>query len=136
MIVLTVLDPRISYDGLLDDFTEEPQLLKDLNDAKQKLYDYYNTEYAQIDAPDTSLQQTNAATSSSKLGSQTSSFTARYQRHRQTLHQLDEYFKLSREPDFDNCDPLEWWRAYRKKWPQLYRLACDILAIPGLFHCF
>ena len=109
----TVLDPRISYDGLVEDFADELQLLQDLNHAKQKLYNYYNSHYAHLDVPETLSQQTNATASTSNHGSAHSlSFTARYQCRGQVLHQLDEYFKLSREPDFDNCDPLDWWRTY------------------------
>ena len=133
-----VLDPRISYDGLKEDFDEsgDLQLLNDLNKAKQELFKFYEEHYAHRSSQDNTLQRGTTATSSGSSIPPTSSFTARYQRRGpQILNQLEDYFRLSREPDFDGCDPLEWWRSHRKRWPQLYRLACDILAIPGVLKC-
>jgi hypothetical protein len=61
-------------------------------------------------------------------------FTARYKR---TLHrvvdELEDYFKLQQE-DFDTCQPLDWWWRRRAQFPNLYRLAHDVLAIPGEFE--
>jgi len=58
-------------------------------------------------------------------------FTARYQKApRASVNELEEYFKLPRE-DFETCDPIKWWVGRRSQFPNLFVLACDILAIPG-----
>ena len=135
-----VLDPQISYNGLKEDFNESSdlQLLNDLNKAKQELFKLYEEHYAHRSSQDNILQP-GTTTMLSGAGFSilsTSSFTVRYQcRGPQILNQLEDYFRLSCELDFDGCDPLEWWQSHRKRWPQLYCLACDILAIPGVLTC-
>jgi hypothetical protein len=57
-------------------------------------------------------------------------------------HELKEYFRVTNVPDgpFDKVDPLQWWFSRRDQFPHLYRLARDILCIPGEFrsilYCF
>jgi len=59
------------------------------------------------------------------------SFTARYRRKdRSSVNELEEYFKLPAE-DFDTCNPIHWWMGRRVQFPNLFRLARDILCIPG-----
>ncbi|KAJ6482727.1 ergosterol biosynthesis ERG4/ERG24 family-domain-containing protein [Mycena sanguinolenta] len=58
-------------------------------------------------------------------------FTRRYQQSgRQPVDEIDTFIKLAQE-DFENCDPIAWWYARRFQFPRLYRLARDVLAIPG-----
>ena len=60
-------------------------------------------------------------------------FVSRYgQRDRQAINKLDEYFKVVPE-DFDLCNPIEWWWNWRGEFPHLYRLACNVLSIPGVW---
>jgi hypothetical protein len=58
-------------------------------------------------------------------------FTARYKKRPSTLKdELEELYKLPQE-DFETCDPIKWWAGQCSQFPNLSRLACDILAIPG-----
>lgn len=130
-----VLDPCISYKKLYCDFEHDAKLLADLEKAKHELCVYYDTHYASCkshnsqDDPSTSSRVTAAPQVPGSPPRE--SFMARYKDPAdEVTHQLNEYFKLSPER-FDSCDPLEWWQEWQKKWPQLYQLACHILAIPG-----
>ena len=67
------------------------------------------------------------------VGSPQKSFTARYRRKETaSINELEEYFKLPTE-DFDACDPIRWWMGRRAQFPNLFRLARDVLCIPGAF---
>jgi hypothetical protein len=44
--MLAVLDPRISYDGMREDYCEKPDLLKFLERTTSKLREYYTINYA------------------------------------------------------------------------------------------
>ena len=136
-IYYSVLDPRIMYEGLKEDFTNEPELLAHLEASKKKLQQFYQKQYSRRpQSPNTStsnnLPSTRTTTSTTVSGSpQKVNFTSRYQkRDRIAVNELEEYFKLPRE-DFETCEPLQWWRGRRSQFPNLYRLICDIFSIPG-----
>ena len=129
-----VLDPRISYQGLKEDFADDKILLKDLEDAKVGLHAYYDENYA-AHVHSSSVEDVNntipQAGPSSRGSPAKTNFTARNKWHQlQVIDELEEYFKLAPQ-DFHKCHPLEWWYARRSEWSNLYRLACDILCIPG-----
>ncbi|CAA7270448.1 unnamed protein product [Cyclocybe aegerita] len=111
-----LLDPRISYTALAEDFANNLDLSDSLETLKTELRTYYLTNYAGRHTPSPSSTQ---ASSHSTLGTSVSSapitnFTAHYQCQ-----------------DFNACDPIKWWYAHHLQFPNLYRLAHDILAIPG-----
>lgn len=62
-------------------------------------------------------------------------FVARYKKEKVYINELEEYFKVPRE-DFTSCDPIKWWISRRAQFPNLHRLACDVLSIPGEFFYF
>jgi hypothetical protein len=65
------------------------------------------------------------------MGFPQKSFTARYHRkEKASINELEKYFKLPTE-DFDACGPIRWWVGQRAQFLKLFRLACDILCIPG-----
>jgi hypothetical protein len=41
-----VLDPRISYEGLMADYAHDPDLLADLEKAKSALHMFYHDNYS------------------------------------------------------------------------------------------
>jgi hypothetical protein len=57
-------------------------------------------------------------------------FTARFQQPRMPTDELLEFWDLKRE-DYELCDPIQWWLNHKSTFPKLYRLAMDILSIPG-----
>ena len=127
-----MLDPRISYEGLIADYAQDADLLIDLEKAKSALHTFYHDNYSSFSS------STNKNSSTTALVVQNGSpqkvdFTARYKRtNRRVSDELEDYFKLGQE-DFETCQPLDWWWGRRTRFPNLYRLARDtgILAIPG-----
>jgi len=122
----TVLDPRITYEGLKLDFANDPILLADLEKSKSLLCEFYKKNYATSPAPSEGINNVHPKSS------HTSDFTAHYESIiPDVIDELEEYFKIKRK-DLKKCEPLRWWKTQQEDWPNLYRLACDILCIPGL----
>ena len=132
-----MLDPRISYESLKEDYADDANLLADLEKAKLVLHTFYHDNYSSF------TSSTDKSSSTTRPIVQNGSpqkvdFTARYKRtNRRVSDELEDYFKLGLE-DFEKCQPLDWWWGRRAQFPNLYRLARDILAIPGeyFFHFF
>jgi len=130
--ILTVLDPRISYQGLLADCEDNASLQSHLELSRNHLHAFYRKHYANTVAsiPSTSMITQPPVTNGSP---QKFDFTARYnKRARAVIDELDEYFKLQQE-SFELCDPIQWWAGRRAQFPNLSRLAQDILSIPGKY---
>lgn len=131
--LLTVLDPRISYGGLLDDCGDDPTLQRHLEGAKDQLRQYYQDNYLASQAT-LAVPQPAAAAQTVSGSPQKVNFTARYKKRPTNLKdELEEYYRLPSE-DFDACDPIQWWAGRCSQFPNLSRLARDILAIPGKLH--
>ena len=131
-----VLDPRISYEGIKEDYESDPELLEHLESSKLRLHTYFLQNYAGAHSANSGSQdhELSQTSDTGKRASVKVSFTSRYQKKdRLVVNELEEYFKLARE-DFDTCNPLEWWRGRRSQYPNLYRLVCDIFSIPGMVH--
>jgi len=124
--LFSVLDPRISYHGLLVDCGDDASLKSHLELAKERLAARYREHYmprAPAAAPQSSVPQPSSP--------QKVNFTARYkQKSRSDIDELEEFWKLPQE-DFENCDPVQWWAGRRAQFPGLSRYARDIFCIPG-----
>lgn len=127
LIACLVLDPRISYSVLFDEFEDDTGLASFLQSSKDKLHTFYMTRYANISVPSPSPDPSISPLCSSLK----KSFTARFQKPRVPVDELLQFWKLPQE-DFDTCDPIQWWLGRRTSFPNLYRLACDLLSIPGV----
>jgi len=115
------------YVGMKEEYSDDEDLLLYLEDAKKNLHEYYQTHY--VCQPTALASQ---ASSTSKLPPTKFSFTARYEnKSRKVLDELEDYFRLTTPEPFNECRPLQWWLGRRAQYPNLYRLAHDILAIPG-----
>jgi hypothetical protein len=130
--LMAVLDPQISYHGLLADCGDDISLRSHLDLSKDRLHAFYREHYANK-ASSTTLSASAPTPSSATSGSpQKFDFTARYKRARAFVDELEEYFKLVQE-SFDHCDPIRWWAGRCAQFPNLSRLARDILSIPGKY---
>jgi len=125
-----VLDPRISYSGLLADCGDDLDARTYLETTKERLHAHFRAKYDKpLPAPTAPVASTVAMNSSP----QKVDFTSRYRNLPQAFtDEVQEYFKLPRE-NFDTCDPLQWWGGRRSQFPNLSRFARDILSIPGKF---
>jgi len=135
--LFAVLDPRISYEAMKDEFKNDSDLAIHLETAKADLQEYFKGNYlspqASVEDPRQSLSATtslSSITSSSSSGSPQKNFTARFQSKHTPTDELTEFWNLPQE-DFDTCDPLQWWHGRRAQFPQLYCLVHDIFSIPG-----
>ncbi|KAJ6629050.1 hypothetical protein B0H10DRAFT_20993 [Mycena sp. CBHHK59/15] len=103
----TLLDPRLSYEGLCQDYANEPDLLQDLEQAKAGLELHYDLYYS--DSDESFTRSTTPMESGpespmkfdifSRYGTQTASDG--------TKNELAEYFRLTSSPEpFEGTDPL------------------------------
>lgn len=138
-MIFIVLDPRISYAALKDEFADDHDLSNHLENAKEELLVYFKTKYSSPSTEGTlsaapslsSIPSSSHSSISSITGSPQKNFTARFQRKRAASNELLEFWSLPQE-DFETVDPLQWWLGRRAQFPQLYRLARDIFSIPGM----
>jgi hypothetical protein len=128
------MDPRISYDGMRDDYADNQVLLQYLERAMEDLRKLYIAQYAtniSTDSTRHSFTEPSSSASSSRDKSPSKvNFTSRYRKERANRDELEEYFKLLRE-DWEGCNPLHWWMGRRGQFPSLFGLAPDLLTIPG-----
>jgi hypothetical protein len=102
-----------------------------LDNARDELRQYYQDNY--LSPQPTSVAPQPVMTEASSASPQKVDFTARYKKRPTAVKdELEEYYRLPVE-DFDACDPIQWWSGRRSQFPNLSRLARDILAIPGTF---
>ena len=143
LFLLLVLDPRISYTALKDEYQDDPDLSVHLETAKVDLQKYFNENYLSSELSESqriplssSASLPLIASSSQATASTTASpkknFTARFQCKCAARDELLEFWNLQQE-DFETCDPLQWWLGRRAQFPNLYRLSRDIFSIPGKF---
>lgn len=101
-----------------------------LEESEAKLEAHYRAHYAKPISTPVSAQ---SSTSSMSVRSpQKVDFTSRYnKRMRLNVDEIGEFFKLL--PESFAVDPIHWWAGRRAQFPNLSRLARDILSIPGVF---
>jgi len=126
-----VLDPRISYTMLLEDYKDDPDLHAALEVAKANLETHFDIYY---NTPTDSAHS--SGTSPDNQKSPKKNFTSRYSKKRGLAtaerNELRDYFRQTSEPAcFETTDPLEWWHVRQETFPNLYRLVRDVLCIPG-----
>jgi hypothetical protein len=139
--ILIVLDPRIGYNSLYEDYRDEPDILANVQKCKALLEDHYMahyTNYASIASSSPSDNTTNPSItieSSRPASPEKINFITRYTRRPvlSTKNELEEY--LHQQPEeWGSCDPVKWWGARKYQFPNLSRLARDIMTIPGKLY--
>ncbi|KAG9226778.1 hypothetical protein CCMSSC00406_0009676 [Pleurotus cornucopiae] len=121
--------PRISYEALKDDYKDDYTLLTHLEACKASLEAHFEVHYKRNVAP----IPLSASSSTQSINSDSSQvdLLSRYRRkERAVMNELDGFWRLPQE-DMDSCDPIKWWYSRRLQFPNLYRLARDVLGIPG-----
>lgn len=133
-MILPVLDPRLSYEGLRADHSNDEELMEMLNRSKEDLQLHFDLYYAKTDDHDFSMSESAPAQPESPVKF---NFFSRYSQQtafgNALTNELAEYFRVTSvaEP-FEGTDPLQWWFARREKFPNLYRLVRNVLCIPGI----
>jgi hypothetical protein len=113
------------------DYTQDADLLADLEKATSSLHTFYHNNYAAFVSGTGKSNNSTPAPVIQNGSPQKVDFTTRYkQPNCWVSDELEDYFKLGQE-DFDTCQPLDWWWGRCSQFPNLYCLAQDILAIPG-----
>ena len=128
---ITVMDPRISYMALREEFANDDDLAHHLEVSKERLQTYFKENYPSQAPTALSSVSSVSISSISSSSSPQKNYTARFQRKRTSPDELLEFWSLPQE-DFEIIDPLQWWHSRRSQFPRLYHLARDIFSIPGM----
>ena len=103
-----VLDPWISYHGLLADCGDDLDACAHLETTKECLHSHFRTKYVLYNKPLLAHTAPVASTFAVNGSPQKVDFMSRYRNLPQAFtDEVQEYFKLPRE-NFDTCDPLQW----------------------------
>ena len=145
LIMISVLDPHISYEALQEDFAHDATLLAQLESSKLNLRLHFNTNYnsPQNSSNSTRLSSTPTSsllsvtlkptsTASNPNSSPQKNYTARYSQKHAAVDELTEFWNMPQE-DFETCNHVQWWQQRHAQFPNLHCLACDIFSIPGIF---
>lgn len=138
MFIGPVLDPRFMYEGAkqeaIEDDDEEYLVL--IEKSMVALRAYFDANYAGKagGSAGRSAEQDVATTepgNSRRSPSKKHDFTRRYKKKTAVLDEFDDFFKMSQASFSDGFSAVTWWAAHRDQFPNLSRLARDILSIPG-----
>lgn len=132
----------MNYNGLKKEFQDEHDHLEYLEEMKRKLENHFTVDYFDDGADH---EETSRKTSGSDSQSSTTpfdrdemefNFMACFEMEDPVVEdELEPYFKLPQEKA-QGCDPVSWWYAKRKTFPRLYRLARDIMTVPGIYFSY
>jgi hypothetical protein len=129
----TVLDPRITYNGLQQAYSGNLDMITDLVKSKAEFRKHFLVTYVSGSTSQSSPSSP-APRPTSQFGSR---FFARFthgaaERVSGPDAELEALFQLRAE-SFDACpDPVKWWAGRRAQFPLLSRFARDIFSIPGM----
>lgn len=136
IIFYLVLDLHINLKQLQIDYDDHKDLLYSLNMSVLDLCVHYHEHYRDYTSQHTPAEPrpTQVASSSRNRSALKVDFTARYStKDVVDRDEIEEYFNVAWEKDWELCNPLEWWVGHCTQFPNLFKLARDILTIPGKF---
>jgi hypothetical protein len=133
---IQVLDPRIGYKSLNEDYSNDEDLIDGLRNSKTALENHFNQYYANRFNPISKSATTPAQAAKTDEQPRSRNFIARYEKWQQPVQNELEAFLALPPQHFSSCNPIKWWYSHRDEFPNLYRLAKDILAIPGMFYWY
>lgn len=142
-VAAVVLHPRYNWSWILRHWSERREWITEAEKVLLGLWQHYRTFPSLFDQDSSPLQ----ATKKSKIyNSKTSSLREEgtndedverfgYSSDEEldgstALDQWKEYTSL--QSDHDIKDPYQWWWSRRHRWPQLTRMALDILTVPPM----
>lgn len=134
-----VLDPRFMYEGAkqeaIEDDDEEYLLL--IEKSRAALRTYFDQNYASRSATGGEGEDDEDSAGTSGLGKRSPTkkhdFTRRYKKQYVPVDEFEDFFGMNPEPFRDGWSAVTWWAAHRDRFPNLSRLARDILSIPGVY---
>jgi hypothetical protein len=128
-----VLDPRFNYRRIVQSYQEDPDILGEIEARKKELMEFYNMHYTGRATPICHDSKTSWTLNPTTSSPSRIDFMSRLDVDDDAPHnELEEYFQLPPEK-FWACDPFEWWNRRSSQFPNLCKLARDILSIPGKF---
>ncbi|KAJ6619367.1 ribonuclease H-like domain-containing protein [Mycena sp. CBHHK59/15] len=127
-----LLDPRFNYKKLRKDYGQDEELIEYLEAQKVALRAYFDEHYPASGASKPSAPTTASGAANGSAARPTVINFAALDPDTDEENSSDEpsnYFDAPRIPM--NADPVQWWYARKAEFPRLYRLARDIMSIPG-----
>ncbi|KAF7341381.1 Transposase-like protein [Mycena venus] len=109
----TLLDPRLSYTGLREDYVNDPELLAGLEKSKAALEVHFKVHYANSQQPSALEAQAEHSPAGSPVKF---NIFRRYGASATptaiSQNELEDYFRLTSIPEpFEDTDPLQWWQS-------------------------
>jgi hypothetical protein len=132
-----VLDPRVGYDGLKREALRDPnqesgrEYLKKIEAAKESLKLYFIANYS-FATPEPAVLSSPAAPRSTPRKFNFFSIYGDTEEDVRPSEELDKVFQL-KASGFGRSimEPVQWWKNHQDIYPNVSRLARDILSIPG-----
>jgi len=117
--------------SLKDEFDDDIDLYAELEASKAGLQSYFQDNCTTAADTDSFSAPSSTQYPITVQGSPQKNFTAHLRRKaRASVDELYEFWSLTQE-DFETCDPVKWWVGRRAQFRNLFRLARDIMSIPG-----
>lgn len=122
--IATILDPRCKIQTFRN-LDWVPHWISDAETAIQRIYrdQYALTPISRPSTPPTSSQHSEDDYMSAVFGNSQST------EMQSLISELNIY--LEEKVELPQVDPIEWWRTYESRFPNLSRMARDYLAIPA-----
>ena len=129
-----VLDPRIGLSQFRADYDDDPDIQAHIDQSVVQLRAHYVANYTVGSSRQTVCTESITARAVQGGTPAKRDFTARYKQATRCapVRELEEFLLLP-SVDWESCNPVQWWGDRQAQFPNLSRLARNILSIPGAF---